>query len=189
MTIEPGEAASTLRDIAAVERRTREAAYYGGTGLIFVMWGVLIACGYAIGWFAPKTAGTSWLGINALGCLLTAAIVGGRLGKRSREASNWRLVGAMLAVAVYGAVWTHLLGPSVPVHLIESFEASLFLLCMILAGIWIGRGFIVLGLAGLALITAAAFQAEPWLTASMAAVQSGTYIIGGLWLYHHGVTR
>ena len=189
MTINPSEAATSLQEIAAVEQRTREAAYYGGVGLIFVMWGVLIACGYAIGWYAPRTAGPSWLGINALGCLLTAAIVGWRLRQRSREARNWRLVWAMLVVAVFGAVWTHLLGPIVPARLIESFEASLFLLCMILAGIWIGRAFIVIGFIGLVLIAAAAFQAEPWLTAGMAAVQSGTYIVGGLWLYNHGVSR
>lgn len=189
MTITPGDAATALQDIAAVERRTREAVYYGGAGLIFVMWGVLIACGYAIAWYAPETAGTSWLAIDALGCLLTAAVVGWRLRERSREARSWRLVRAMLVVAVFGAVWSHLLGPIVPARLIESFEASLFLLCMILAGIWIGRAFIVLGFAGLALITAAAFQAEPWLTVGMAAVQSGTYIVGGLWLYNRGVSR
>jgi hypothetical protein len=189
MTINPNDAAASLQEIAAVEHRTRQAFFYAGSSAIFIMWGVLIACGYAVGWYAPETAGTSWLGINALGCILTAAIVGWRFRERSREARTWRLVWAMLVVMVFGEVWTHLLGPIVPTRLIESFGASLFLLCMILAGIWIGRAFIVLGSVGLALITAAAFQAEPWLTIGMAVVQSGTYIIGGLWLHKHGATQ
>ena len=45
MTIDPSEAANSLQDIATVERRTREAVFYAGSSTIFIMWGMLVACG------------------------------------------------------------------------------------------------------------------------------------------------
>ena len=49
MSIDPREATASLNDIADVERRTRQAIFYFGSSTIFVMWGLLVACGYALG--------------------------------------------------------------------------------------------------------------------------------------------
>jgi hypothetical protein len=70
-----------------------------------------------------------------------------------------------------------------------AFQPSLFLLGMILFGLWLGRFFVVLGLVGLALIGIGYFQSEPWLRLWMAAVESGTLILGGVWLARNGVPR
>ena len=65
MTIDPSEAATSLRDIAAVEQRTREAMFYGGSSTIFIMWGVLVACGHALAGFYPRSAGITWLAVSS----------------------------------------------------------------------------------------------------------------------------
>jgi len=39
-----------------VERRTREAVFYAGSSAIFVLWGVLVACGYGATEFYPRSA-------------------------------------------------------------------------------------------------------------------------------------
>jgi hypothetical protein len=60
---------------------------------------------------------------------------------------------------------------------------------MILAGLWLGRFFLVLGLVGIALMVIGYFQPEPWFRLWMAAVQSGTLILGGVWLARNDVSR
>ena len=189
MTMEPKEAAASLRHIATVEQRTREAVFYGGSSTIFIMWGLLVACGYALAELYPKSASTAWLVVLAAGCAATALIIGVRTRACPHEARDWRIVWAMIALTVYGATWSSLLGPTVPRSLLYGFQPSLFLLGLILAGLWLGRVFIVLGLAGIALMLVGYLQPEPWFRVWMAVGQSGTLILGGIWLHRTGVPR
>jgi hypothetical protein len=69
------------------------------------------------------------------------------------------------------------------------FEPSLFMLGMILAGLRLGRSLTVLGVVGIVLIFVGYLQPEPWLRLWMAVVQSGTLILGGLWLGRSGVRQ
>jgi hypothetical protein len=108
---------------------------------------------------------------------------------RPREERNFRLVWAMAALAAYGAVWSYLLGPVVPGRLMYAFQPTLFLLGIFLAGLWVGRFFVILGVVGIALIAIGYVQSEPWLRLWMAAVESGTLIVGGIWLGRSGVAR
>jgi hypothetical protein len=73
--------------------------------------------------------------------------------------------------------------------LFYAFQPSLFLLGMILAGLWLGRFFIILGVTGIVLILAGQLQGEPWSRLWMPVVQSGTLILGGVWLHRNGVPR
>ena len=189
MTIDPSEAASSLQDIATVERRTREAVFYAGSSTIFIMWGVLIAFGYGLAEFYPRSARIIWLAIPAFGCVATALIIALRRRARPCDTPDWRLVWGMVALAAFGAAWTQLLGPTIPRQMLYAFHPSLFLIGIVLAGLWLGRFLIVLGVVGLALIGIGYLQAEPWLRLWMATVQSGTLIIGGIWLGRSGVAR
>jgi hypothetical protein len=189
MTIDQSEAASSLQDIAIIERRTREAVFYSGSSAIFIMWGILVACGYGLTEFYPRSAGIIWLVITAVGCAAAALIVALRMRARPGEARDWRVIWAMIALTSFGAAWSYLLGPVVPRHLMYAFQPSLYLLGVIFLGLWLGRIFVVLGLVGIALIAIGYLQAEPWLRLWMAAVQSGTLIFGGFWLGRTGVPR
>jgi len=189
MTIDPNEAATSLHDIATVERRTHEALFYGGSSGIFVMWGVLVAAGYALAELYPRSAMIIWLATTAAGCAATALIVALRRRACPQQTRDWRLVWALAALAAFGATWSYLLGPIVSRPLMYSFQPTLYLLGIILAGLWLGRFFVVLGLVGIALIIFGHLQSEPWLRLWMAAVQSGTLIVGGIWLGRNGVSQ
>jgi len=189
MTVDPNEAAALLKDIAVVERRTREALFYAGSSTIFVMWGILVASGYGLSELYPRSAMVVWLGVTATGCAATASIIAIRRRARPQEARDWRLIWAMAALAAFGTAWSYLLGPVVPRSLMYAFQPTLFLLGIILAGLWLGRFFVILGIVGIALIAVGYLQSEPWLRLWMAAVESGTLILGGIWLGRSGVAR
>jgi hypothetical protein len=189
MTVESREAIASLQDIADVEKRTRAALCYSGSSAIFIAWGLLVASGYAVAEWQPRTARTSWLVVSAVGCVLTALIVALRVRARPSEARDWRIIWAMMALVAFGAGWSWVLGPVVPRHLVYAFQPSLVMLGMILAGLWVGRFFITLGLLGLLLLLIGEQLNEPWLRVWMAVVQSGTLIAGGLWLRRIGIAR
>lgn len=189
MTIDPNEAAASLQDIATIERRTHEALCYGGSSTIFIVWGVLVAGGYGLTELYPRSAMIIWPAVTATGCVATALIVAMRRRARPQEVRDWRLIWSLAVLAAFGAVWSYLLGPIVPRPLMYSFQPTLFMLGIILAGVWLGRFFVVLGLVGIALIAVGHLQPEPWLRWWMAAVQSGTLILGGVWLGRSGVSR
>ena len=189
MSIDPTEAAASLQDVAAIERRTREAIFYAGSSTIFIMWGVLVACGYGLTEFYPRSAGLVWLALTAAGCAATAFVIVRRGRACVGESRDLRLIWALTALAAFGSVWSFLLGPVVPRPMMYAFQPSLFLLGMILAGLWLGRIFVVLGFVGVALILIGYLQSEPWLRLWMATMQSGTLILGGVWLGRNGVPR
>jgi hypothetical protein len=189
MTIDPRDAAASLRHVATVEQRTREAMFYAGSSMIFIVWGLLVACGYGLTELSPRSAGITWLAVPAVGCAATVLIIAVRMRARSCETRDWRLVWAMTALSIYGATWSYVLVPIVPRPMIYAFQPSLFLLGMILAGLWLGRFFVVLGGVGIMLILIGFLQAEPWMRMWMAVIQSGTLILGGVWLHRNGVPR
>jgi hypothetical protein len=189
MTISPNEAATSLRDIASVEQRTRAALFYAGSSVIFILWGVLVAAGYGLSELYPRSARTIWLAISAAGCAATVGIVWQRMRARPRAVRDWRLSLAIVALTIFAGAWSYLLGPLLPRAMNYAFQPSLFLLGIVLAGLWIGRFLIILGLAGIALIIAGAFVPEPWLRLWMAVVDSGILIIGGLWLRGAGLPK
>jgi len=189
MTIDSREAAASLHDIATVEDRTRAAIMYAGSSTIFIVWGILVACGYGLTEFYPRSARMIWLGVSILGCAVTALIVARRMRACPGEARDWRIIWAMVALVAFGAAWSYALGPLVPRQMMYAFQPSLVMLGMVLAGLWLGRFFVVLGLVGIALIVVGYLLPEPWLRLWMAVVESGTLIIGGVWLGRMGVTR
>ncbi|MBV8743421.1 MAG: hypothetical protein JO134_00090 [Xanthobacteraceae bacterium] len=189
MTLSPNEAATSLREIASVEQRTRAALFYAGSSMIFILWGVLVAAGYGLSELYPHAARIIWLAISAAGCAATVTIVRRRMRARPRETRDWRLSFAVVALTIFASAWSYLLGPLLPRAMNYAFQPSLLLLGIVLAGLWIGRFLIILGLAGIALIIAGAFVPEPWLRLWMAVVESGTLIIGGLWLRRSGLPK
>jgi hypothetical protein len=189
MTIDPSEAATSLQDIANIEQRTREALFYSGSSAIFILWGALVAVGYGLTGLYPRSAQTIWLAVPAVGAVATVAIVAMRRRACAGERRDWRVIWAMTLLMAFGATWSYLLGRLAPPPLMYAFQPSLALVAVILLGLWLGRSFVLLGVAGLVLIAFGYLQDEPWMRLWMAAVQSGTFIVGGIWLGRIGVPR
>jgi hypothetical protein len=178
MTIGPGEAAATLSDLEKVQRRTREALYYGGSSTILMVWGIALMIGYVLTWLAPMRADLIWALINAVAA---AGMVGlGWIKARvDRKGFDWRLVVAFLVMMAFGYLCEWLFvrpqWRALPV-----FWSALFMTGYIIAGLWLGRFFIICGVTVIALVLAGYFWTGPWFLLWMAAVGGGSLVLGGL---------
>jgi hypothetical protein len=187
MTVDPKEAAASLSDIHSVEQRTREALVYERSSDMLILWGVLVACGYLCAYLLPRYSDIAWL-------VLTAAGVGGGLlirrwrkeAQRGHRTLGQRLFYAQLVLLAYGALLLLLLWPVITYRQIGAFWPILVMFGHVLAGLWLGRFFIYLGVAVTALIVAVYFWSGAWYPLWMAAVVGGGLIAAGLWLRRLG---
>jgi hypothetical protein len=189
MTEDRDSAAASLSDIESAERRTFEAVFYGISSSILVLWGVATAAGYVFTHFFPRHAYQAWPIIDALGFVVMLAILrrkGIPLTPKQRKL-GWRLVSALIALIVFGIFVVLLLGPFDGRRL-NAFWPMLFTLGYVLAGIWVGRFFILCG-GAIALLTMAGYWwSGPWYSLWMAAVNGGALILGGWWLRRRGAS-
>ncbi len=182
MSIDPRDAAAALSDIAAVERRTREAVIYAGSSPMLMLWGVLCAVGYSFQYLNPLEARPAWIAIAAIGIAATAAIRRWRRRPLLGGAElGLRLFYAQLALLGFGALFMLVLWP-LGARQISAFWPMLVMLGHVLAGVWVGRFFALLGLAVTALILVGYFWIGAWFPLWMAAVVGGGLFASGWWL-------
>jgi len=184
MTIDPIEAAASLSDVASVERRTREALNYGFSSAILMVWGLIWAIGYLLTYLQPTKAALVWDVLSAVG--VVAAVACGIVWSKSRRENwDWRITAAFIVMIGFGFFWQWLLGGSqwreLPV-----FWSTLFMFGYIVAGLWMGRFFIVCGIVVTGLVLAGYLWTGPWFLLWMAGVGGGSLILGGLWLRRLG---
>ncbi len=180
MTLEPNDAAASLREIASIERRTRRSIVYARSSASFILWGALLSLGYVFGHVDPPDAGVAWIVIVAIGFAGTSAIA----WRRATAAhSRWDRPMLYAQFVVYGFGWILLVvaWPLTPRQM-DAFWLILFMLGFVLAGLWLGRFFVVLGVAVTALTLAGFFWAGDLFRLWMAVVGGGGLITGGLWL-------
>jgi hypothetical protein len=185
MTIDPNDAASSLGDIAAVQRRTREAVYYAASGAYFMLWGILTGVGYILTYFVPASAAIIWLSVAAAGFAGMFAVMLVHRA-RGRESRDWRYYQAMIVLAAFGALFAALLGPwEGRQH--SAFWPLLVMMGFVLGGLWMGRFFIACGLVASALIVAGYFAIPgPAYHLFLAAVEGGGLISAGWWMMRTG---
>ena len=182
MKLDTVEARKALADIDDVVRRVRQSQIYDLSSQIMIFWGVLVFGGNVATWLWPPLGGTIWICVNGLGVVGTAVLsVSGyrRTGIRSFDA---RIVAAYMLFFAFGILCTSVLAHYGPREL-GAFWPIYFMLFYMLAGLWFGRAFVVIGAAIVALtligyffIASAAFL---WW---MAFVNGGGLIVGGLWM-------
>jgi hypothetical protein len=187
MTLDPKEAAASLSDIDSVEQRTREALVYERSSDMLILWGVVVACGYVLTYALPGYSNTAWL-------VLTAAGVGGGLlirrwrkeAQRGHPTLGQRLFYAQLVLIAYGALLMLLLWPVITYRQIGAFWPVFVMFGHVLAGLWLGRFFIYLGITVTALVVAGYFWVGAWYPLWLAVVVGGGLIAAGLWLRRLG---
>jgi hypothetical protein len=184
MTIDPTEAAASLSDVQTVERRTRHALFYGGSSTILIIWGLVLVVGYLGTFLRPTDANLIWNVLNGTGVAYFVAI-GYARSRRPHNHWDWRIAIAFMVLLGFGYFWQWLVMLS---HLRELpvFWSTLFMTGYILAGLWMGRFFIVCGLVVIALVLVGYFWTGPWFLLWMSAVGGGSLIAGGLWLRRVG---
>jgi hypothetical protein len=178
LRIDPQAAEASLADIDAIVGRLKQSALYRGSSMIIVTWGVLVAFGYVATQWAPRQALLVWLMANGLGLVATVSF-----GLRLRRAGadfDWRIVIALLLFFGLGLACCRM--GHFGVREVDAFWPILFMFGYALAGLWLGRAYVWLGI-GVALLTFAGYLwIEAWFHLYLAVVDGGGMILAGLWM-------
>jgi hypothetical protein len=187
MAIEPRDAAASLSDVEAIQKRTREASRYAYASTYQIMWGVLVAIGYLLQYGSPATGLYSWCGVLIAGFGGGTVIRAGR-ARRSGRAADWRVFYGQVALVAFGIFWTTVL-----THLTErqanAIWPTFYMFAMVLFGIWVGRFFVVLGLTVTILVGIGYLWAGAWFLPWMAVVVGGGLLASGLYLRRIGLQQ
>ncbi len=185
MTLNPNDAATALDDIATVQRHTRDTLIYGRAAVFFILWGVLLAIGYVVSFVAPAFAETGWRAVIIAGFTSTAVLIYRRPAHAGRARWDRPMMFAQLALYGYGWLFMMLAWPLSPRQL-DAYWPNVFMLGYVLAGLWLGRFFLILGLSVTALTAVGYVWSGAWFPLWMAVVGGGGLIAGGLWLRRQG---
>lgn len=187
MQVDQASAQSALDDIAQVEARTAQAAIYGASSAILILWGVVVALAYLANQFLPAVAGSVWLAAWSTGFVGTA-LINWRWKRRSSDKHRMamRLVWAQVVLILFGFLFLWLLPPSSP-RQVTAFFPLLFMMGYVIAGLWLGRFFIVCGLLVSILTVTGYLYGGSWLPLWMAFANGGALIAGGLYLRKVGL--
>jgi hypothetical protein len=187
MRVDQASAQRALDDIAQIEARTVQAGVYGANSAIAIMWGVVVALAYLANQLWPGIAGPVWLGAWTAGFAGTA-LISWRWKRRSR-AAHWmamQLVWAQLVLILFGFLFLWLLPPSSP-RQVSAFFPLVFMMGYVIAGLWLGRFFILCGILVSGLTVVGYLYSGPWLPLWMAVANGGALIAGGLYLRKVGL--
>ena len=181
MTIDRSEAAAALSDIDDIARRVKQSRRYRLASLMLVLWGAVTCFGYTASYASPRTSITTWTLVYIVGfagSLAISAINYPRAGVRSFDV---RTAAAVALYVGFGLLVTSVLGHFGPRQL-SAFWPIYIMLVYVTLGLWVGRAFVVIGSAIIALTLIGYFFAGDWFDLWMAAVNGGGLIIGGLWM-------
>jgi hypothetical protein len=178
--IDSREASEALSDINEIAQRVRQSTIYNLASLMMILWGVLVFAGNIGSSQWPRLAGYIWLAVYAAGIAgssILSAMDHPRTGIRSFDI---RMLVAFLLFIVFG-IFTNWLGHFSPRQL-GTFWALYFMLVYIIAGLWFGRAFVVIGIGVTVLALAGYFFIGAWFEPWMAVVNGGGLVLGGLWM-------
>jgi len=187
MPIDRAEAANALHDIAVAEQRLATASIYGVSAAILMLWGALVALGYLATQFDPAQAGWAWLGLDLAGVAGMAWLLAHRRPLLRTKSLTSRILAAQVALVGFGVALSAVLAP-LTWRQVEALWPLFFMLGYVLAGLWVGRFFVVCGLVVAALTVLGYFVADAWYPLWMAVAEGGALFAGGLWLRRVGAT-
>lgn len=182
MSIDPNDARTSLNDIAAVERLTHQAITYDHSSFQFMLWGALVFLGYLWTFLERDRARIGWIVVAAAGVSGSFALRRLRRNLSSRDSKLGERLGyGQLALIGFGSVLVWLLWPLNDRQL-EAFWPTLVMFCHVLAGIWLGRFFLLSGLTVTALIVIGFIWIGHWYPLWLAVSVGGGLMASGLWL-------
>jgi len=180
MNIDREQAASALSDIDAIVGRVRQSRIYNLASLMLIMWGVLVFAGYVLNFLSPRNGAVIWVAVNVAGFAGSFAISRVNYTREGVRTFDVRYLAEFLLFIAFG-MFCSWLGHFTPRQL-NAFWPIYFMLVYIIAGLWLGRAFVAIGLAITALTLTGYFLAGEWFDLWMAFVDGGGLILGGLWM-------
>jgi hypothetical protein len=178
--IDAREAASALSDIDEIANRVRQSTIYNLASLILVLWGALTFAGYLVTYLSPRHAGYAWIAVYVAGIAGTIAISALNRARYGIRTFDFRMFAAFLLFIAFG-IFCNWFGHFTPRQM-GTFWPIYFMLFYTIAGLWVGYAFVAIGLSIIALTLVAYFFAGDAFDLSMAFVNGGGLMLGGLWM-------
>ncbi|UWU91815.1 hypothetical protein [Bradyrhizobium sp. CB1015] len=179
--IDSKQASEALNEIEDTVRRVRQSIIYQVSSLALLMWGVLAFVGNIAGWFWPRHGLAIWIGLYAVSIVGFVAI-GAYHRSRSRvRVFDGRYLLTFLLIAAFG-IFVCYFGQFTPRQQ-TAFWPIYIMLFYMMAGVWFGYAFLVIG-ATIVALTLIGYFYIPGISLLlwMAAVNGGGLTLGGLWM-------
>jgi hypothetical protein len=180
MNIGPTEAAAALLDIESITRKVKQSCWYQLSSTMMMLWGFLVALGFAASQFAPAYWQLVWLTVDGIGIVATLALKAYD-GRTRGQRFDPRVAIAIVLFLGFGLLWTRLWG-RFGIREANAFWPTLFMFGYAVAGLWLGRAFVVIGLAITVLVVAGYLWIGSWFDLYLALVAGGGLILCGLWM-------
>jgi hypothetical protein len=179
--IDSHQASSALADIADIAQRVRQSRFYQHASSMLMLWGALTFGGYVLSFGMPSRAGYVWVVVLFTG--VAGSVLIGAMSRKHAGVNtfNAKATAAIVLFIAFGAAWSVGVGHFTPRQL-GAFWPSYFMLPYIIAGLWLGSAFVVIGTAIIALTLIGYFLAGTWFELWMALVNGGGLLLGGFWM-------
>jgi len=179
--IDSHQASSALAEITDIAQRVRQSRFYQHSSSMLMLWGALTFAGYLFSFGVPARANYGWVGVFIAG--IVGSVLIGVLSRRRGDVNTFdaRATAAIVVFIAFGAIWSIGVGQFTPRQL-SAFWPTYFMLPYIIAGLWLGSAFVIIGTAIIALTLIGYFFAGPWFLPWMALVNGGGLLLGGFWM-------
>jgi hypothetical protein len=178
MRIDAKAAQASLADIDIIVARLKQSSFYRSASTLIIIWGGLIVFGYVGCYLLASDAALIWIAVNVVGVLTTLAA--GLQYRRAGLEFDWRIVIAIFLFFALGLICSRL--GHFGAREYNAFWPILFMFGYALAGLWLGRVFILLGVSIAALTFAGYLWVERWFELYLAVVDGGGLVLAGLWM-------
>lgn len=179
MSMDAKAAADALGEIETLRQATRRSLGYRLASAKLILWGGIVAIANVLTWFFPEKPGRIWIVMTAVG-LIASLILGRRLA-RNGYGTVGRFLAAFLIFLAFGLFWSISLGHFTGRQM-DAFWPTLIMFGYCLAGLWLGRVFIILGLSIAVLVAIGFYTLGPAYPLYLAVVNGGGLILCGLWM-------
>ena len=173
------QAADALGEIEALRIATRRSLAYRLASAKLILWGAIVAVADFMTYAVPVHDGRIWLAMTAVG-VIGSGILGRRMA-RNGYGPVWRIFAGFALFFAFGAFWSIGIGHFDGRQML-AFWPTLVMFGYCLAGLWLGRVYIILGLAVAALVAVGYFALGPAYPLYLAVVNGGGLIVCGLWM-------
>jgi hypothetical protein len=192
MSLSPGQAAESLREIERTGRRSAEAHEYAASSPQFILWGLIWMAGYAGSYLLPHYGFVGainwlWLGLVVIGIAASNMLGRRRYRHLSPQArAKGKAIGlrwgmTMLVFYAFLLAVFAVMRPRNPV-VCAAFIPLLIAAIYAVVGIWWGLRFLYAGIAVGALTLIGWFWLPQYFLLWMAVVGGGSLILVGFWL-------
>ena len=183
MTVTRDEAKAALHDVDSARRHSLTLFQYGLASPYLLLWGVLWVVAGVICAISPDNAGAGWLAVDAIGIAATGYLVfrDARRYAEGEAAQGLRYAATVVVLGVFIAMTFMVFAP------VSGLEIQIFITLLVatiymVAGVWFGLRYFVVG--GILAALAAGVLHFPPAYASLvvSVLGGGALILGGLWM-------